>query len=139
MALSPGVKLGPYQIPSALGAGGMGEFYRAGDTRLGRTIAVKIFSAELSPGVRGNQGLIVRAGELRVRFEREARSLSSLNHRHICQLYDICVHGRRCSPRPEAGRHAQFCRRQAAGFRLSQAIASIRGSAKGARVGLQQF
>src|SRR5579864_7456209 len=78
MALTPGTRLGPYEIQSALGAGGMGEVYRARDTRLERTVAVKILPAPLSS-----------SAELKARFEREARAVSSLNHPHICHLYDI--------------------------------------------------
>src|ERR1700722_19797677 len=78
MPLPPGMKLGPYEIQSLLGAGGMGEVYRARDTRLDRTVAVKI----LGPGLAGTP-------EVRQRFEREARAVSSLNHPHICALYDI--------------------------------------------------
>ena len=78
MALSPGTKLGPYEIQSPLGAGGMGEVYRARDTRLERTVAVKILPAHLSS-----------SPELKARFEREARAVSSLNHPHICHLYDV--------------------------------------------------
>ena len=78
MALSPGNRLGPYEIVGPLGAGGMGEVYRAKDTRLGRNVAVKILPAHLSDNA-----------EVRERFEREARAISSLNHPHICTLYDI--------------------------------------------------
>ncbi len=78
MALSPGNRLGPYEIVGPLGAGGMGEVYRAKDTRLGRDVAVKILPAHLSENA-----------EVRERFEREARAISSLNHPHICTLYDI--------------------------------------------------
>ena len=78
MGLASGTKLGPYEIQSALGAGGMGEVYRARDTRLERTVAIKILPEHLSS-----------SGELRARFEREARAVSSLNHPHICHLYDI--------------------------------------------------
>src|ERR1700756_5342639 len=78
MALSSGSKLGPYEIQSALGAGGMGEVYRARDTRLDRTVAIKILPAHLSLNP-----------ELNARFEREARAVSSLNHPHICHLYDV--------------------------------------------------
>src|SRR5271165_1760668 len=78
MALTSGTKLGPYEIQSALGAGGMGEVYRALDTRLERIVAVKVLASHLSS-----------SPELKQRMEREARAISSLNHPHICQLYDI--------------------------------------------------
>jgi serine/threonine protein kinase/Tol biopolymer transport system component len=78
MALTSGMKLGPYEIQSLLGAGGMGEVYRALDTRLDRTVAVKVLASHLSS-----------SPELKQRMEREARAISSLNHPHICQLYDI--------------------------------------------------
>jgi Tol biopolymer transport system component len=78
MALTSGTKLGPYEIQAPLGAGGMGEVYRALDTRLNRTVAIKILASHLSS-----------SPELKQRMEREARSISSLNHPHICQLYDI--------------------------------------------------
>jgi len=78
MLLATGTKLGPYEIEAPLGAGGMGEVYKARDTRLDRTVAVKILPAHLS-------------GDplLRQRFEREAKAVSSLNHPHICTLYDV--------------------------------------------------
>mgnify|MGYP003693896757 CR=1 FL=1 len=78
MPLLPGARLGPYEVLGPLGAGGMGEVYRAKDTRLGRDVAVKILPAHLS-----------QKPELRERFEREARAISSLNHPHICTLYDV--------------------------------------------------
>ena len=78
MPLSPGTKLGPYEIQSALGAGGMGEVYRARDTRLDRQVAVKILAGHLSA-----------TPELKQRMEREARAISALNHPSICQLYDV--------------------------------------------------
>src|SRR6516164_4234102 len=78
MALLPGTTLGPYEIQSLLGAGGMGEVYRARDTRLQRSVAIKILPAHLSS-----------SAELTARFEREARTVSSLNHPNICHLYDI--------------------------------------------------
>ena len=78
MALTPGTRVGPYEIVSALGAGGMGEVYKARDTRLDRTVAVKVLPSHLSEDPR-----------LRERFEREARAVSSLNHPHICTLHDI--------------------------------------------------
>ncbi|MBZ5663914.1 MAG: serine/threonine-protein kinase [Acidobacteriia bacterium] len=78
MALTSGTKLGPYEIQSPLGAGGMGEVYRARDTRLDRTVAVKILPVHLSDNPEAKQ-----------RFEREARAISSLNHPNICTLHDI--------------------------------------------------
>jgi len=78
MALTAGTKLGPYEILGMLGAGGMGEVYRALDTRLDRTVAVKVLASHLSS-----------SPELKQRMEREAKAISSLNHRHICHLYDI--------------------------------------------------
>ena len=73
-----GTKLGPYEIVAPLGAGGMGEVYRARDTRLERDVAVKVLPAHLASDP-----------QLKQRFEREARTVSSLNHPHICTLYDI--------------------------------------------------
>ncbi|MGD0515857.1 MAG: protein kinase [Terriglobales bacterium] len=78
MALTSGTRLGPYEIESPLGVGGMGEVYRAKDTRLDRTVAVKILPTHLSDNP-----------EFKQRFEREARTVSSLNHPHICHLYDV--------------------------------------------------
>ena len=78
MSLASGTKLGPYEIESPLGAGGMGEVYRARDTRLDRTVAVKILPSHLSSNPEAKQ-----------RFEREARTISSLNHPHICVLHDV--------------------------------------------------
>jgi eukaryotic-like serine/threonine-protein kinase len=78
MALTSGTKLGPYEIQSPLGAGGMGEVYRARDTRLDRTVAVKILPAHLADNP-----------EARQRFEREAKTISSLNHPNICVLHDV--------------------------------------------------
>jgi Tol biopolymer transport system component len=78
MPLTPGSKLGPYEIQSPLGAGGMGEVYRALDTRLDRLVAIKVLASHLSS-----------SPELKQRMEREARAISSLNHPNICHLYDI--------------------------------------------------
>jgi len=76
--IAPGSRLGPYEILSAAGAGGMGEVYRARDTRLERTVAIKVLPEHLSDNA-----------ELRQRFEREAKAISSLSHPHICGLYDV--------------------------------------------------
>ena len=78
MTLNAGDRLGPYQILAPLGAGGMGEVYRAQDTRLERTVAVKVLNTQLSA-----------SPELRQRFEREAKTISKLSHSHICALYDV--------------------------------------------------
>jgi eukaryotic-like serine/threonine-protein kinase len=78
MALSAGTKLGPYEIQSPLGAGGMGEVYKACDTRLERTVAIKILPTHLSG-----------SPEARQRFDREARAISALSHPSICTLYDV--------------------------------------------------
>jgi Tol biopolymer transport system component len=78
MTISGGTRLGPYEILAPLGAGGMGEVYRAKDTRLDRTVAIKVLPAHLSANI-----------ERRQRFEREARAVSSLSHPHICSLFDI--------------------------------------------------
>jgi dipeptidyl aminopeptidase/acylaminoacyl peptidase len=78
MSLTPGTRLGPYEIVAPLGAGGMGEVYRAKDSRLGREVAVKVLPQHLCANA-----------EVRARFEREAKTVSSLNHPHICTLHDV--------------------------------------------------
>ena len=78
MGLNSGTRLGPYEIQSPLGAGGMGEVYRARDTRLDRTVAIKILPSHLSEN-----------SEAKQRFDREARTISSLNHPNICTLHDV--------------------------------------------------
>ena len=78
MTLSAGSKLGPYEILASAGAGGMGEVYRARDTRLDRTVAIKILPTYLS-----------ELPDAKQRFEREARAISSLQHPNICTLFDI--------------------------------------------------
>ena len=104
MALSPGEKLGPYEILALIGKGGMGEVYRAHDPRLGRDVAIKVSAEQFSE-----------------RFEREARAIASLNHPNICTLYDIgpnylvmeLVEGE--APKgPLAARHCFDCARQIA-------------------------
>jgi serine/threonine protein kinase len=82
MPFPPGTRLGPYEIDSQIGAGNMGEVYRATDTRLQRVVAIKVLTPHLSDST-----------ESRQRFEREARAISSLNHPHICALYDIGKQG----------------------------------------------
>ena len=78
MSLTSGTKLGPYEIQSPLGAGGMGEVYRARDTRLDRTVAIKLLNS-----------VLVASPDLKARFEREARAISQLNHPNICTLHDV--------------------------------------------------
>src|SRR6266436_3131464 len=104
MPLAPGTQLGPYEISVPLGAGGMGEVYRAKDTRLDRTVAIKILPAQFSSDPVRKQ-----------RFEREAKTISNLNHPHICVLYDVgrqdgvdylvmeCVEGETLAKRLEKG------------------------------------
>jgi eukaryotic-like serine/threonine-protein kinase len=77
MTILPGRRLGPHEILSAIGAGGMGEVYKARDTRLDRTVAIKVLPTHLAD-----------RAELRERFEREAKTIASLNHPHICTLFD---------------------------------------------------
>jgi serine/threonine protein kinase len=78
MSLTPGTRLGPYDIVAPLGAGGMGEVYRARDTRLGREVAIKVLPEAFAADP-----------ALRARFDREAKTISSLNHPNICTLYDV--------------------------------------------------
>ncbi len=78
MTLSAGSRLGPYEVVAPLGAGGMGEVYKARDTRLGRDVAVKVLPERLASSL-----------EVRQRFEREAKTISQLSHPHICALYDV--------------------------------------------------
>jgi Tol biopolymer transport system component len=78
MTLAAGQRLGPYEVLAPIGAGGMGEVYRAKDTRLDRTVAIKVLPSQFSADA-----------DRRERFEREARAVSSLNHPHICALYDV--------------------------------------------------
>ena len=82
MPLSAGTRLGPYVIETPLGVGGMGEVYRARDTRLDRTVAIKVLPPSLAADP-----------QFRERFEREARAISALEHSNICPLYDV---GRDC-------------------------------------------
>ena len=78
MALAPATRLGPYEIVSPLGSGGMGEVYKARDTRLDRSVAIKI----LPPAIAGES-------DARLRFEQEARAVAALDHPHICAVYDV--------------------------------------------------
>src|ERR1700693_5935427 len=78
MSLTSGARVGPYEILSAAGAGGMGEVYKARDTRLDRTVAIKIMARHLDPPPEDLQP-----------FEREARTISTLNHPNICTLHDV--------------------------------------------------
>ena len=81
MALARGTRLGPYQVESPIGAGGMGEVYKARDRRLDRIVAIKVLPEHVASDP-----------DLQQRFEREAKTISSLNHPHICTLYDVGQH-----------------------------------------------
>jgi len=81
MSASPGMRLGPYEIVTCVGVGGMGEVYRARDTRLGRTVAIKILPSAFS-----------NEPDRQERFRREARAISQLAHPHVCALYDVGQH-----------------------------------------------
>ncbi len=81
MSLASGTRLGPYEIQSAIGAGGMGEVYKARDTRLDRTVAIKVLPPDVS-----------HDPERRARFEREAKAVAGLSHPHICPLFDVGDH-----------------------------------------------
>ena len=83
MSLSTGTRLGPYEIQTALGAGGMGEVYKARDTRLDRSVAIKVLASAVASDP-----------TLRARFEREARAVAALDHPHICGIYDVGEHDR---------------------------------------------
>src|SRR5688572_22060124 len=78
MAISSGTRLGPYEVVAPIGTGGMGEVWRARDTRLERTVAIKLLPAELATDA-----------QFRLRFEREAKTISQLNDPHICTVYDV--------------------------------------------------
>ncbi len=92
MPLTNGTRLGPYEIVAALGAGGMGEVYRARDSRLDRTVAIKVLPAHIAADPQSRE-----------RFEREARTIAALRHPHICTLYDIGE--ATAEPRVETGAH----------------------------------
>src|SRR5260370_40356307 len=107
MPIASGTKLGPFEIVEPLGIGGMGEVYRARDTRLGRDVAIKILPKEMSADPIRKQ-----------RFDREAKTISSLNHPHICVLHDVgsqdgvdylvmeCMEGEALAKRREKGARA---------------------------------
>ena len=76
--IAPGTRFGPYVIAAPIGSGGMGEVYKATDTRLDRTVAVKVLPEHVASGP-----------ELKQRFEREAKTLAALSHPHICPVFDV--------------------------------------------------
>src|SRR5437016_10470790 len=78
MSIAPGTRLGPYGVIAPPGAGGMVELFKARDTRLDRSVAIKVLPAEFADNA-----------QLKIRFEREAKTISQLNHPHICTLYDV--------------------------------------------------
>jgi eukaryotic-like serine/threonine-protein kinase len=81
MSLSPGTRLGPYEVIAPLGTGGMGEVYKARDTRLDRIVAAKVLPADVAADP-----------DRRARFEREARAIAALSHPHICTIHDVGRH-----------------------------------------------
>src|SRR2546427_9403733 len=87
MTFTAGTRLGPYEILSAIGAGGMGEVYKARDTRLNRTVAIKVLPSHFSDNA-----------EMKARFEREAQAIAGLNHPHICVLYAQVIGQSEISP-----------------------------------------
>ena len=118
MSLAPGTRLGPYEIVSAIGAGGMGEVYRARDARLGRDVAIKILP-----------DLFAADADRVARFQREAQVLASLNHPHIAQIYGIEDSDRQRVPRScsssSTARRWQIASRRGR-FRLNEALTIAR-------------
>src|SRR5262252_4901 len=96
MGMTPGTRLGAYEIITALGAGGMGEVYKARDTRLDRVVAIKVLPATLAADP-----------HFRERFDREARTISQLDHAHICALYDV-GEATATSPEPRAASPVRY-------------------------------
>jgi serine/threonine-protein kinase len=78
LALAPGTRLGAYEVTALIGSGGMGEVYKGRDTRLDRTVAIKILASDIADDA-----------SLRARFEREARAVAALDHPNICGIYDV--------------------------------------------------
>ena len=113
MALSAGTRLGPYEIQSPLGAGGMGEVYKARDTRLDRTVAIKILPEALAADP-----------QFRERFDREARAISQLTHPHICVLYDV---GHQEGVDLNGARAVSWTRGQSSVLRLLQIVRQSEG------------
>ena len=99
MSFESGSRLGPYEIVAPIGAGGMGEVYRARDTRLDRTVAVKVLSRALAAD-----------SESRRRFEEEARAIAALNDPHICTIHDVGRHAPRTLRNPRADRRRRHGR-----------------------------
>src|SRR6058998_994141 len=118
MGLPPGTRLGPYEIVAPIGAGGMGEVYRAKDTRLDRTVAIKI----VAPARAGDR-------EALQRFEREARAVSALSHPHICPLFDVgeatLRSPRSPAPSPVAFLVMEFCDGETLASRLARGALPI--------------
>jgi eukaryotic-like serine/threonine-protein kinase len=112
LLLWPHARLGPYEIVALLGAGGMGEVYKARDTRLDRTIALKVLSTDLAVDP-----------DRCARFEREARAIAALDHPHICAIYDI---GEAPGPNPETPSPIRFLHFLINGVAENATPASIR-------------
>jgi serine/threonine protein kinase/tetratricopeptide (TPR) repeat protein len=104
MPMAAGTRLGPYEVLGLIGQGGMGEVYKARDTRLDRLVAIKLLPAEVSgdsdPSAGSGSSRAKSRDDRRARFEREARAIASLVHPHICTLYDIGTHPSTCGGQP---------------------------------------
>jgi eukaryotic-like serine/threonine-protein kinase len=112
LALAAGIRLGPYEVTAQIGVGGMGEVYKARDTRLDRTVAIKVLPSEVAgdPNVRS-------------RFEREARAVAALDHPHICGIYDVgSVDGTHCLVMPHLDGQTLAARLEKGSLPLDQAL-----------------